>query len=1139
MENTTTTVWTGVGDDLANLSLRTSTPLVVGYNLSGFAKALPGTNTSADREIYAIAFEKNAASSIKENGVFAALAPTNLYWNQIADGYLRFNSIDETNLRDYKIGEKDTDLYYQNATAPYVDFYNQFLGSGKKQTINLAANNAANVIIAGTISNTNWTFGDGNNIFVVSPTMNTFTAQVTNSGSTLPNKEYTNIFYPASQGLLHSNDLRFGNGDNLVYYDSSFKNIKTGNGNNIFVPSFGSFNWAANDLLYLPSNMREPYAGFNLAPTQRTLLTPIPQNGLVEGSQYSVGDLYTGVLNYSQGTYPGTENAFQWYFGDKASVDNNYNNTIGGLRIVGGKGNDIFYGFDPDFYSSIPTRKVYVVKKYNSDQPYDKRYEYNEYQANREVFTKFATATNERFSQQNYQTTEILGGEGNNIFYLGNPTKMAADGSKYIGDYAYRLSLTHKTFADLKSQNELSWGNGADSITIVNVNLSANVETYTISSSSFDQDKGSAAPGTNGYDTTKLGASLTNTTNKFFDKILEKGKVWKFIPVADFAVTAVSTIVDTIKWFASIFGGTAPDPEPIQLTTEQTSQPLGNWKQSIAINDWNPNLALNITVDPTTTGDFKPGSQGDLRWRNLKFEILDGQQTSNGLKGAKIIAKQGDGVSQELFHLEGFGADANPLYGYKSYNFLKNTYQGLETANLAFFGNIAHGIDAIKPLQNYESSINNFVFSSDNPSINSAYGKDSYSFYWGDPGMDPITGEAHNPAWLDAARNQSSSLTIKFDSRSLGWFWQPAFKEVSAAAGSNVEDKLEVDTAKSKLWVSKNPGVWMSYSFDQLETDPLAFSYALRAKTFYSVTKDGEMITSRDQMTSEVIANSLELFSKVANNLSVLRKDAPSNFIPDSLQQITYAKYANPQDVQSKTLTVYYLAQDYRDFSSDVFEMKVISKDDEGKQLEIKGVQATSRDYIYALERQDNVDIDLDGLVGAPAVSYLLQQANVKSQENIGNMLNIPAIGGDAPLAWSSANPPSAGAVVGSKIVNTEDLVRAFYQACLNREADPEGLKAWVHELDFGQLKNSEVLANFLSSEEFLSREASTKEFVSDLYAHLLMRAPDPAGFKAWQNTLDDGLAASEVVKGFTASAEFKALIGIAPSGLTGLPVLS
>lgn len=144
--------------------------------------------------------------------------------------------------------------------------------------------NGDSIILYGPISNQTIALGSGNHTIMCSPDMVNYvvTYQQIWSGDTFyPQarlKLVTEVFYPSAQGDYHTNNFIFENGNNLVYYDSSVASITAkGNGNNIFLPSKGSFNLAKNDFqINVAPTYGWPKQAIQVDPSAKTSLAPIP-----------------------------------------------------------------------------------------------------------------------------------------------------------------------------------------------------------------------------------------------------------------------------------------------------------------------------------------------------------------------------------------------------------------------------------------------------------------------------------------------------------------------------------------------------------------------------------------------------------------------------------------------------------------------------------------------------------------------------------------------------------------------------------------------------------------------------------------------------------------------------------------------
>jgi Ca2+-binding RTX toxin-like protein len=102
------------------------------------------------------------------------------------------------------------------------------------------------------------------------------------------------------------------------------------------------------------------------------------------------------------------------------------------------------------------------------------------------------------------------------------------------------------------------------------------------------------------------------------------------------------------------------------------------------------------------------------------------------------------------------------------------------------------------------------------------------------------------------------------------------------------------------------------------------------------------------------------------------------------------------------------------------------------------------------------------------------------------------------------------------------DAVYRLYAATLDREPDAAGLRGWTALLADGA-SLSEIAGGFLGSVEFTRAYGSTNDtaFVTLLYANVLGRAPDAAGLAGWLARLQSGSDRTDVVLGFSESAEF------------------
>ncbi|NDW01300.1 DUF4214 domain-containing protein [Salipiger sp. PrR002] len=105
----------------------------------------------------------------------------------------------------------------------------------------------------------------------------------------------------------------------------------------------------------------------------------------------------------------------------------------------------------------------------------------------------------------------------------------------------------------------------------------------------------------------------------------------------------------------------------------------------------------------------------------------------------------------------------------------------------------------------------------------------------------------------------------------------------------------------------------------------------------------------------------------------------------------------------------------------------------------------------------------------------------------------------------------------------SDDVFR-LYQATLDRAPDLAGFENWSERLSEGRPLLA-VIDGFVKSAEFQATygDLDTEGFVTLLYNNVLDRDPDAAGLENWSARLEAGASRSEVVMGFSQSAEFTA----------------
>ncbi len=130
---------------------------------------------------------------------------------------------------------------------------------------------------------------------------------------------------------------------------------------------------------------------------------------------------------------------------------------------------------------------------------------------------------------------------------------------------------------------------------------------------------------------------------------------------------------------------------------------------------------------------------------------------------------------------------------------------------------------------------------------------------------------------------------------------------------------------------------------------------------------------------------------------------------------------------------------------------------------------------------------------------------------------SAPAAVSDAP---ASASAP-ASLVAGAVRPGVEGFVDRLYANVLNRDADPAGRAFWINLLNSKQKTGTEVADGFFNSAEFASRNLDNEQFVTTLYSVFFDRKPSSAEIDNWVNALNGGSTRSQVIAGFTSSAEW------------------
>ncbi|MCP5127397.1 MAG: DUF4214 domain-containing protein [Gammaproteobacteria bacterium] len=111
---------------------------------------------------------------------------------------------------------------------------------------------------------------------------------------------------------------------------------------------------------------------------------------------------------------------------------------------------------------------------------------------------------------------------------------------------------------------------------------------------------------------------------------------------------------------------------------------------------------------------------------------------------------------------------------------------------------------------------------------------------------------------------------------------------------------------------------------------------------------------------------------------------------------------------------------------------------------------------------------------------------------------------------------------------NATTLITHYYVSILRRDPDAEGLAFWQNLIAERQREGMDVkpvfrqMADFFfNSAEYLGRNTTDFEFVTNLYLTFFQREPDEGGYTFWLEQLASGMTRNAAMAGFLYSVEF------------------
>jgi len=172
------------------------------------------------------------------------------------------------------------------------------------------------------------------------------------------------------------------------------------------------------------------------------------------------------------------------------------------------------------------------------------------------------------------------------------------------------------------------------------------------------------------------------------------------------------------------------------------------------------------------------------------------------------------------------------------------------------------------------------------------------------------------------------------------------------------------------------------------------------------------------------------------------------------------------------------------------------------------------------------------GGAGTDTVSFTAARANYSVSKDAGGVITVAGPDNTDTLALVE-RLQFADETLALDVAGNGGMGYRLYRAAFDRTPDSGGLGYWIRTLDQG-VALKDVAQSFINSPEFSLRYGSLDpaQFVVQLYANVLDRAPDAAGLAYWQNNMSHGQSRAEVLMYFSESGENQAaVIGVIQDG--------
>jgi hypothetical protein len=682
----------------------------------------------------------------------------------------------------------------------------------KKRCNRIQLSGGNDVVMPGWIGNAVINSGAGDDIILASPQVNVvvnFSDRTFYAGL----KPSARVYYPTPYALKGTASNNLGNifsgaaGNDVIYYDGSVAEAYGGDGDDILAPSFGSFNWAFDTLIQgtftetaATRALKNPVSGFgprlrvyrDATDRPNAKLELLEGIALVSGTKALLGpdtNLRRGLNQTPNNTRNDcTKDCVDSYNfenfingepvrnpavlpfniglnGDPASgkpkIDKEINK-LGGQDLYGGAGDDIIYGIDPDFYRGFNTAANGQGIRLAFNNP-----------------GQDGTVDGRQYAQV-FQSVDMFGGTGGDYFALGNPRNL--DPARLDGRSLYRISGNSDSF---KSKNTSDFGVLEGDVFEVNLTYEGANWTSSVASPGGASDSPAKL--------VKAGADAIKVVNDLS----------KFGALAAIAMPKFAAVAGLVSFVAGLVDGFQPEPEKSIEEGPFYSDPIGKWRTTIEIQDWDPADSITLHVDPSNS-QSDPGT----RWDNVQFG-LDPNPTSDNAGALTITAQlSGESTSRPLIVLEQFTAKENVEGAWWAWDFRQaggeGAYVPITKDHLSFFGQVDPSKASVAEAYNDQYD---FPVAQGSP-----------LFRWNDPALK-------NAGLLDTLRSNSERIVIQLDTMSLGYYWDIHYLGEASGPDSPITNP-RVDEKASKLWVV-NPDAgaavedrWIGYSLEDLAANP-------------------------------------------------------------------------------------------------------------------------------------------------------------------------------------------------------------------------------------------------------------------------------------------------------------------------------